>query len=181
MSAATTRAPRRRSTTGLVIRSLLAAFWFAFWFFVAIPGLLLWGSGAELWPRRGLPLVLGVAIILLAHVALIREVAAFVRVGRGTHAPFDPPRALLRGGPYAWVRNPMYLLYVAVVLGEALVFRSLVLVAWAAALWLLAHVFVVGVEERALRRRFGAAYADYCARVNRWLPHPPRYVPPVRG
>ena len=181
MSAATTRAERARSTTGLAIRSLLAALWFGFWFFVAIPVLLLWGSGAELRPRPGAPLVLGIAIIALAHLALIREVAAFVRVGRGTHAPFEPPRSLLADGLYAWVRNPMYLLYVAVVLGEALVFRSLVLVAWAAALWLLAHVFVVAVEERALRRRFGSAYADYCARVNRWLPRPPRSESPARG
>jgi protein-S-isoprenylcysteine O-methyltransferase Ste14 len=181
VSAATTRAERRRSTTGLAIRSLLAALWFAFWFFVAIPGLLLWLSGEDLLPRPGGSLVLGVAIIALAHLALVREVAAFVRIGRGTHAPFDPPQALLRRGPYAWVRNPMYLLYVAVVVGEALVFRSTVLVAWAASLWLLAHLFVVSVEERALRRRFGTAYAEYCARVNRWLPRPPRHEHPTRA
>jgi protein-S-isoprenylcysteine O-methyltransferase Ste14 len=178
---AVTRPERSRSTTGLALRSLLAALWFGFWFFLVMPGLLLWLSGAELWPRAGAPLVLGIAMIALAHLALLREVATFVRVGRGTHAPFEPPQALLRGGPYAWVRNPMYLLYVAVVLGEALVFRSLVLVAWAGALWLLAHVFVVRVEERALRRRFGSAYADYCARVNRWLPRPPRHEHPALG
>ena len=75
----------------------------------------------------------------------------------------------------------MYLLYVAVVLGEALVFRSSVLVGWAAALWLLAHIFVVAVEERSLRRRFGSAYDDYCARVSRWLPRPPRREPAERS
>jgi protein-S-isoprenylcysteine O-methyltransferase Ste14 len=101
-------------------------------------------------------------------------VVVFVRLGQGTHAPFEPPQTLLCGGLYAWVRNPMYLLYVVVVLGEALVFRSLVLVAWAAVLWLLAHAYVVRVEERALLRRFGAAYAAYCGRVSRWRPRPPR-------
>jgi protein-S-isoprenylcysteine O-methyltransferase Ste14 len=181
VSTATTRAPRTRSTTGLAIRSLLAALWFGFWFFVAIPALLLWLSGENLRPRPSVSLALGVAIIALAHLALAREVAAFVRIGRGTHAPFEPPQALLRGGPYAWVRNPMYLLYVVVVLGEALVFRSLLLVAWAAALWLLAHVYVVRVEERALQRRFGAAYAAYCARVSRWRPRPPRLERPAEG
>jgi len=174
VSSAATGAERPRSTTGLAIRSLLAALWFGLWFFVAVPGLLLWLSGADLLPRPGVSLWLGIAIIALAHLALLREVTTFVRVGRGTHAPFEPPRALLCDGPYAWVRNPMYLLYVAVVLGEALVFRSLVLVAWAAALGLLAHVYVVCFEEKALQRRFGAAYAAYCARVGRWLPRPPR-------
>jgi len=174
VSTASTGAGRSPSTTGLALRSLLAGLWFGFWFFVAIPGLLLWLSGEDLLPRPGVSAALGVAVIALAHLALIREVAGFVRLGRGTHAPFEPPQALLCGGPYAWVRNPMYLIYVAIVLGEALVYRSPVLVAWAAALWLLAHLFVVLVEEKALLRRFGAAYADYCERVNRWRPRPPR-------
>jgi len=180
VSTASTGAGRSPSTTGLAIRSLLAGLWFALWFFVAIPGLLLWLSGEELLPRPGLSAALGVVVIALAHLALILEVARFVRQGRGTHAPFEPPQALLRDGPYAWVRNPMYLLYVAVVLGEALVYRSPVLVAWAAGLWLLAHVFVVLFEEKALQRRFGAAYEEYCECVSRWRPRPPKKEEPVR-
>ena len=94
---------------------------------------------------------------------------AFVREGRGTHAPFDPPRALVRSLFYRRTRNPMYLLYVVVLAGEALAWRSLALAAYAAAFALLVHVFVVCVEEPGLRRRFGAAYAAYCAEVPRWL------------
>jgi protein-S-isoprenylcysteine O-methyltransferase Ste14 len=93
-----------------------------------------------------------------------------VRVGRGTQAPLDPPQELVLGGPYRWIRNPMYLLYAGIVLGEAILYRSPALLAYAGAFWLLMHVYVVGVEEKALERRFGAAYTSYCRHAGRWLP-----------
>ena len=64
----------------------------------------------------------------------------------------------------------MYVAVVALVLGQALLFGSTRLLAYAALLWLAFHLFVLGYEEPALRARFAGDYARYCARVGRWLP-----------
>ena len=160
----------RRSAASLGLRSALAYLWFALNFFLAIPALLLYASGAGLRPAPGAFALLGAAVIALAHLALLFLIVAFVRAGRGTQFPLDPPRELVLRGPYRWIRNPMYLLYSGIVLGEAILYRSPALLAYAGAFWLLTHIYVVGVEEKTLKNRFGAAYADYCRRAGRWLP-----------
>src|SRR2546428_5293566 len=52
-------------------------------------------------------------------------ILTFVFVGRGTPAPFDPPRRLVIQGPYRFVRNPMYLGAGLALGGAALFYRSL--------------------------------------------------------
>ena len=94
----------------------------------------------------------------------------FARSGRGTLAAVDPPRDLVVRGLYRYVRNPMYLGVTAILLGEALVARSWALLLYWAIWFLAAHLFVLGYEEPALRRRFGASYEHYAHRVGRWLP-----------
>jgi protein-S-isoprenylcysteine O-methyltransferase Ste14 len=95
---------------------------------------------------------------------------AFGVHGRGTPMPFDPPRELVVQGPYRYVRNPMYVAGVLVLLGEALLFTSLPLLEYAAAFWLATHLLVLGYEEPRLRRSFGDGYERYRATVNRWVP-----------
>ena len=158
------------SAASLGLRSALAHLWFALNFFLAIPALLLYATGTGLRPPPGALALLGAAVIALAHLALLWLVVAFVRTGRGTQLPLDPPRELVLRGPYRWIRNPMYLLYTAIVLGEAILYRSPALLVYTGGFWLLTHLYVVGVEERTLKRRFGATYADYCRRAGRWLP-----------
>ncbi|HEY8155421.1 MAG TPA: isoprenylcysteine carboxylmethyltransferase family protein [Myxococcota bacterium] len=152
------------------MRSALAHLWFALNFFLAIPALVLYASGAGLRPLPGALAVLGGAVIALAHLALLFLIADFVRVGRGTQLPLDPPRELVARGLYRWIRNPMYLLYAVIVLGEAILYRSPPLLVYAGAFWLMTHIYVVQVEEKSLKRRFGQAYADYCRQSGRWLP-----------
>jgi protein-S-isoprenylcysteine O-methyltransferase Ste14 len=159
-----------RSHGALALGSLLAALWFSLVFFLLLPVLVLWGSGASLWPPPGPHRWLGAAILVGAHALLLGPVRAFIVEGRGTQAPFAPPGLLVRSGLYTRVRNPMYLNYVAIVLGEALLYRSLPLVVYACLFFALEHAYVVGFEERELRRRFGAEYDAYCERVGRWLP-----------
>jgi protein-S-isoprenylcysteine O-methyltransferase Ste14 len=104
-------------------------------------------------------------------------IGTFALVGRGTPAPFDPPRRLVVRGPYAWLRNPMYAGAALALAGAALSYRSLALAVYAAAFLLVTHAFVVRYEEPTLRRTFGADYEAYCRRVARWWPHPPRRGP----
>jgi protein-S-isoprenylcysteine O-methyltransferase Ste14 len=97
-------------------------------------------------------------------------------VGRGTPAPFDAPRKLVQRGPYRWVRNPLYLAFVIIALGEAIFFFHFWLGLYAVCLASALQLLVVLHEEEALRRRFGAMYSDYCHQVPRWMPRRPRPV-----
>jgi protein-S-isoprenylcysteine O-methyltransferase Ste14 len=60
------------------------------------------------------------------------------------------------------------------VLGEAWLFLSPWLLAYAAAMAVFCHLFVIGYEERVLRRRFDGSYLEYRRAVSRWIPHRPR-------
>jgi protein-S-isoprenylcysteine O-methyltransferase Ste14 len=97
-------------------------------------------------------------------------VLLFVTTGRGTPAPFDPPREVVVRGPYRHVRNPMYVGGIGVIAGAALVLRSPTLLGLAAVFLGLAHLFVILYEEPALERRFGASYLAYRRAVRRWVP-----------
>ena len=67
----------------------------------------------------------GLILAALGVVLALSCIAAFALVGKGTPAPFDPPREFVAVGPYRWVRNPMYLGAVAVICGAGLYLRSL--------------------------------------------------------
>jgi protein-S-isoprenylcysteine O-methyltransferase Ste14 len=118
-----------------------------------------------------LPLLLGVGLYFWCA-------GAFTFIGKGTPAPIDAPVFLVREGPYQWVRNPMYLAVLSVVIGEAILFHSLLLVGYALLAWVVVHLFVVFYEEPTLRRQFGESYAAYLRAVPRWLPRlSPQAVP----
>ncbi len=115
----------------------------------------------------------GAALMVLGGLLALWCVAAFVVEGRGTPAPFDPPRSLVPRGPYRWVRNPMYLGALLVLIGFGAWRASLAMILLAIPVAALAHLFVVLYEERTLERRFGIPYIAYHALVNRWLPKRP--------
>jgi len=93
-----------------------------------------------------------------------------VWVGRGTPAPFDPPRRLVIRGPYRFVRNPMYVGAGLALAGAALFYESLPLLAYGGVFLLACHLFVLSYEEPTLKRTFGPDYEAYCHHVNRWRP-----------
>jgi len=94
----------------------------------------------------------------------------FATRGRGTPMPIDPPRRLVVVGPYRYVRNPMYVAGLLALLGQATLYGAVSLLWYAGAFALATHLFVVGYEERTLRRRFGADYNAYRTAVRRWIP-----------
>ncbi len=113
----------------------------------------------------GLPLVVAGSWLLLDSVFL-----RFAHEGRGTLAPVDPPRFVVRGGAYRVIRNPMYVANVAIITGTGLLFGSWPLLLWGAVMLTAFHLFVVTYEEPTLRRSFGADYEEYCRTAGRWLP-----------
>ncbi len=99
----------------------------------------------------------------------------FATVGHGTPGLWDAPSRVVAAGPYRWVRNPIYLAALLIVLGEAWLFMSPWLLAYAGIMAVFFHLFVTGYEERVLRRRFGGSYVGYRNSVPRWIPRPPRH------
>ena len=93
--------------------------------------------------------------------------------GRGAYVEFDPPSRFVAEGPYRWVRNPVAVCVVGMILGEALALSSTGIFMLFVAAIPLAHLQVVLIEEPLLRRRFGSPYEDYLHRVPRWIPGRP--------
>ncbi|MDP3936780.1 MAG: isoprenylcysteine carboxylmethyltransferase family protein [Deltaproteobacteria bacterium] len=94
----------------------------------------------------------------------------FAVTGRGTPAPIDPPKTLVVRGLYKYTRNPMYVGVLSVIGGWALLFRSFNIFIYGICVAATFNLFVRLYEEPHLKRTFGAAYENYCARVHRWLP-----------
>src|SRR5947209_17511367 len=119
-----------------------------------VPWLLLQSSGGiprltpSIWLAGLLPLLVGLGLFLWCD-------GLFTFIGKGTLAPIDAPKFLVRAGPYQWVRNPMYIGVLSIVTGEAILFHSLLLLGYALLIGAVMHLFVVFVEEPSLRRQFG--------------------------
>jgi protein-S-isoprenylcysteine O-methyltransferase Ste14 len=150
-------------------------------FTVLVPGFIAgWVPWVYLLRRAPLPAIrpwphLLAAPLLLAGVLVYAAcVWQFATTGRGTPAPIDPPKKLVVRGLYRWVRNPMYLGVLLLVLGEVVLYRHLTLLLYLVFLASALQLFVVAYEEPVLRRRYGAIYSDYCNSVNRWMPGKPK-------
>jgi protein-S-isoprenylcysteine O-methyltransferase Ste14 len=114
--------------------------------------------------------VLGVILLVAGLIALIQAFVRFVVEGLGTPVPVAAPERLVVGGVYRYVRNPMYVAILAVIVGQALLLGQLGLLLYAAGIWLITAAFVRFYEEPALRRRFGADYEAYRRAVPAWWP-----------
>lgn len=119
----------------------------------------------------------GIPLMLIGLVPLIESFGRFALEGLGTPAPIAPPKHLVVTGFYRYVRNPMYVGVVTIILGQALILGSAALLTYAAILWLAFHLFVLGYEEPTLQSTFGAEYDTFRANVPRWLPR----VTPWKG
>ena len=157
------------NTIFIAVRALIAMVVFIWlWAWVAL-GLRRYDRLYDLqlaeWTRSmAVPVMLAGAIICVACIG------TFVVIGRGTPAPFDPPRQFVAVGPYRCVRNPMYIGGALLLAGFALYLRSGAALMFCLPWLLLTHIFVLLYEEPALRSKFGAQYETYCRTVPRWIP-----------
>jgi protein-S-isoprenylcysteine O-methyltransferase Ste14 len=94
----------------------------------------------------------------------------FARQGKGTPIPFDPPKFFVAKGLYRFVRNPMYLAALAIILGEVLILGIPLLCIFFLISAVVLHFYVVYIEEPKLKDRFGQDYLDYLKKVPRWFP-----------
>jgi protein-S-isoprenylcysteine O-methyltransferase Ste14 len=103
-------------------------------------------------------------------VVLLACFAGFALQGRGTPAPLLPTERLVVTGFYRFVRNPMYLAVLTIIVGQALLFGNRALLWYAGLVAAAFHLFVLAYEEPTLRWRYGGEYEAYRAAVRRWWP-----------
>jgi protein-S-isoprenylcysteine O-methyltransferase Ste14 len=137
---------------------------------VLIPYWLISSRGKVILSNYGPIRWLGLPLIIVGASALLWCIWNFFSSGRGTISPIDPPKSLVVAGLYKYVRNPMYVAVIAILLGEAIFFMSASILIEAGIFFILANLFVAYYEEPILRRRFGLSYESYARAVPRWLP-----------
>jgi protein-S-isoprenylcysteine O-methyltransferase Ste14 len=149
---------------------------------VVVPALLVWAHGAE--PGWDLPAPFG-AFLVGAGVGLIvvgvrlwlETIRLFVVVGRGTLAPWDPPKRFVVSGPYRRVRNPMISALGSVLLGETAVLGSWQVATFCAGFAVVNAIYIPLIEEPGLVLRFGDDYRRYRRAVPRWIPRREPWTP----
>jgi len=153
----------------VLARTITYAALFIAFVLLYLPGrVLVWAGVAR--PAFGAPQAIALVVGAIGAALALWCVFTFAFVGKGTPAPFDPPRRLVVQGPYRRVRNPMYVGAAVALAAAALYYQSLALVAFTAGFLLVTHLFVLVYEEPTLRATFGEQYDAYCREVRRWLP-----------
>jgi protein-S-isoprenylcysteine O-methyltransferase Ste14 len=107
---------------------------------------------------------------LIGGMILLWSFWNFLKEGRGTPAPIDAPKELVAVGFYRYVRNPMYVGVLAIILGHFLWLGFWNLLIYAIVVFIAFHIFVTYYEEPTLKRQFGRSYEEYLERVPRWIP-----------
>lgn len=151
-------------------------------FFILAPGVV---AGLVPWMLSGwrsLPVapaygVTGAFLVLAGLAVLVDAFARFALEGLGTPAPVAPTERLVIGGPYRFVRNPMYVAVLSIIIGQALLFAEWPLALYAGFVAAAVFSFVRLYEEPTLTRRYGAEYEAYRQAVPAWLPR----LTPWRG
>src|SRR5215472_15215257 len=133
-----------------------------------VPFRLLHSGGEFRWPALSLSACMAALTALAGAMVLLAAVWEFFAAGHGTLAPIDPPRQLVVSGLYRFTRNPMYNGVVAVLLGQAWFFSSLLLLEYAASVLVCFHLFVVLYEAPSLEWRLRESYVSYRKAVPRW-------------
>ncbi len=160
---------------------------------VLVPGFIIWaaagtdfaapvsplvspGGDIRLWTGPG---ILGLGIFGLGICFGFWTASLFVTIGKGTPAPWDPPKNLVVRGPYRHVRNPMITSVLLMLLGEALFLQSWPIGWWGLFFFAANSVYFPLSEEKGLEKRFGEDYRTYKANVPRWVPRLTAWRPPA--
>jgi protein-S-isoprenylcysteine O-methyltransferase Ste14 len=162
----------------MAVRHLLSFLALPFTVAGVIPFVMARNRGVTIPESLPLPWMAGMAAVLVAGVTLFASsLYEFATRGRGTLAPWDPPRALAVRGPYRYVRKPMITGVVCTLIGEAMLLQSRPHGWWAVTFAAINCIYIPLFEEPQLAERFGEAYREYCRNVPRLIPRVTAWTP----
>jgi protein-S-isoprenylcysteine O-methyltransferase Ste14 len=147
------------------------------WIVYTYGALVGWGLPA---PLDLIPSAVGLAIGLVGLVLAAGTIRRFATQGKGTLAPWDPPRKLVVAGVYRYVRNPMISGVLGILAGEGIFFCSIELFTWFAIFAAANAIYIPLFEEPGLDLRYGRDYLTYKAHVPRWIPRHKPWEPDWR-
>jgi protein-S-isoprenylcysteine O-methyltransferase Ste14 len=121
-------------------------------------------------------IIVAIGIIFLATglYFLISTILLFIRLGKGTLAPWSPTSKMVISGPYRYVRNPMISGVLMAILAESIITGSIWILEWSVLFFIVNHFYFIFSEEPGLVKRFGEEYVRYSKNVPRWIP---RFTP----
>lgn len=122
-------------------------------------------------------LLIGLFIGVIGLYIMTMTISTFIRIGKGTLAPWSPTRKLIIGGMYGYVRNPMIMGVLTVLIGESIAIKSLNIFIWTGIFFVISNIFFVLYEEPNLEKKFGNEYREYKRNVPRWLPRLKPFIP----
>ena len=144
-------------------------FWRALFAFLALPGMVAFVIPWLLRPRDTVVHAVGFLPLALGIVVLLWCVRDFYVAGKGTLAPWSPPKNLVTVGLYRWSRNPMYVGVLTILVGWAMLFGARNLWIYAGSMAVVFHLRVLFYEEPWLSRTHGDAWTAYKATTSRWF------------
>lgn len=128
-------------------------------------------------PYKGTGTLFGLLFIVIGLAILIWCVSDFYISGKGTLAPWDPPKNLVTVGLYRHVRNPMYVGVVLIILGWIMITGSPIVLGFALFLYIAFYYRVKNHEEPWAEDTFAEEWVKYKQNVPRWLPQLKGYHP----
>jgi protein-S-isoprenylcysteine O-methyltransferase Ste14 len=120
--------------------------------------------------KNVLSLLIGLSIICIGMYIMTMTISTFIRIGKGTLAPWSPTRKLVISGLYGYVRNPMIMGVMIVLIGESIAIMSLKILFWALVFFIINNIYFIVYEEPDLEKKFGDEYREYKKNVRRWIP-----------
>jgi len=127
--------------------------------------------------RFGINLIFGLILVIAGLSVMVTTISSFMRIGKGTLAPWSPTKKLVINGLYRYVRNPMILGVLTILLGESLCLWSKSILVWAGSFFIINTIYFIIYEEPGLEERFGEEYKEYKRHVSRWMPRLKPYHP----
>jgi Putative protein-S-isoprenylcysteine methyltransferase len=137
---------------------------------VIIPGIILYFINFNYQVPSILQFICGLIALLCGMFLSGWSMMLFYQIGKGTPAPWAAPKHLVVQGPYKFVRNPMIIGVILILLAEALVLNTRYIFYWAVVFFILNNIYFHYFEEKQLERTFGKEYLDYKKKVPMWLP-----------
>jgi protein-S-isoprenylcysteine O-methyltransferase Ste14 len=117
-----------------------------------------------------LQIPIGCLLIGIGLLLLVVTIRLFIRIGKGTLAPWNPTNNLVAEGVYGYVRNPMISGISSIILGESILLGSWTVLAWFVVFVIVNTIYFKLSEEPGLVKRFGNDYCRYRANVPMWIP-----------
>ena len=118
--------------------------------------------------RYDICILCGVVLIILAPTLALSALVTMKKAGTNIH-PADPALTIVRGGPFRFTRNPMYLAVCLVQVALGFFLNDWITLVFVVPLALILHYGVILREEKYLTAKFGEPYLELTRTVRRWF------------